>query len=267
MIPSNYHTHTHFCDGKDSPEEIVCQAIRLGCPELGFSGHSYTAFDERYCISKTGARAYIAAIRALQEAYRDKIHIRVGIEQDYFSDVPTDEYDYVIGSVHYVKKDGCYLPVDESRQIQVDNVRRFYNGDFYSFIEDYYETVSDVYRKTRCQIVGHFDLITKFNRQHDLFDPQHPRYQAAAGKALAALMDAPVTLEVNTGGIARGYTAEPYPARDLLTQWLAAGKPILYSSDCHKAEQLLFGYDIYKAHIRMCSPDGSHIQEKMTLRF
>ena len=46
MTPSSYHTHTTFCDGKDSPEELVLEAIRLGCPEIGFSGHAHTAFDE-----------------------------------------------------------------------------------------------------------------------------------------------------------------------------------------------------------------------------
>ena len=253
MIPANYHTHTRFCDGKDDPEEIVREAIRLGCPELGFSGHCYTPFDESYCMTPAGTQAYITAIRALQETYGDKIRILLGIEQDYYSDAPTDEYDYIIGSVHYVKKDGCYLPVDESKEIQIENVRRFYNGDFYGFVEDYYEAVSDLYRKTRCQIVGHFDLIKKFNASHDLFDPQHPRYQAAANKALAALLSSPVALEVNTGGIARGYIQEPYPAGDLLTQWLKSGKPVLYASDCHAAEQLLFGYDIYQNYIHAAS--------------
>lgn len=246
MIPSNYHTHTQFCDGENSPEEIVREAIRLGCPEVGFSGHCYTFFDETYCMTQTGTQEYIAVIRALQEKYRDKIRILLGIEQDYHSLAPTDDYDYVIGSVHYVKKDGCYLPVDESKEIQLENVRKFYNGDFYSFIEDYYETVADLYRKTRCHIVGHFDLIKKFNDSGDLFNPQHPRYQAAANKALAALMSSPVVLEVNTGGIAKGYIKEPYPAGDVLTQWLKSGKPVLFASDCHNAEQLLFGYDIYK---------------------
>lgn len=253
MIPANYHTHTRFCDGKNSPEEMVLEAIRLGCQTLGFSGHSYTAFDDICCMTEAGTQAYIATIRALREKYREKIEIRLGVEQDYFSDAPTDEYDYVIGSVHYVKKDGCYLAVDASSESQLDTVRRFYGGDFYGFIEDYYDTVADVYRKTRCQIIGHFDLITKFNAAHDLFDPQHPRYRAAVSKALDALMKAPVTMEVNTGGIARGYTAEPYPSRDILTRWLAAGKPILYASDCHNAQQLLFGYDIYTAHVQACS--------------
>jgi histidinol-phosphatase (PHP family) len=62
-------------------------------------------------------------------------------------------------------------------------------------------------------------------------------------------MAAPVALEVNTGGIARGYTSEPYPSQDLLSQWLAAGKQVLFASDCHNAEQLLFGYDLYKKHL------------------
>ena len=252
MIPANYHTHTRFCDGKNTPEELVRRAMELGCRELGFSGHSYTFFDESYCMSKEGTREYAAAVGALQEKYRGQLRIRLGIEQDYWSDAPTDEYEYVIGSVHYVQKDGCYLPVDESRQLQVENVSRFYNGDFYSFVEDYYETVGDVYRKTRCQIIGHFDLITKFNGAGDLFDPRHPRYVAAANRALKALMEAPVIMEVNVGGMARGYTAEPYPARDILTQWLAAGKPVVYSSDCHQAEQLLFGYADYEAYVKAC---------------
>ncbi|MBR6526440.1 MAG: hypothetical protein IKT45_00670 [Lachnospiraceae bacterium] len=92
-------------------------------------------------------------------------------------------------------------------------------------------------------------LIKKFNASGDLFDPQHPRYQVAASKALASLMSSPVALEVNTGGIARAYIREAYPTGDILTQWADAGKPILFASDCHNAEQLLFGYDIYKNYI------------------
>lgn len=252
MIPSNYHTHTLFCDGKNTPEEIVREAIRLGCPELGFSGHSYMPFYESYCMTPDGSQEYMAAIRKLQETYGDKIRIYLGIELDYYSNAPTDDYDYVIGSVHYVIKDGCYLSVDESRELQLENVRKYYNGDFYAFIEDYFDNVADVYQKTRCQIVGHFDLVKKFNASRDLFDPQHPRYQAAAKKALDSLLSAPVILEVNSGGIARGYTTELYPDKEIVVQWLKAGKPVLFSSDCHDKEQLLFGYDAYENYIKAC---------------
>ena len=243
---TNYHTHTCFCDGKNTPEEMVQEAIRLGCREIGFSGHSHTPFDDSFCMSKENTLAYRSAVRAVQEKYGDKIKIYLGIEQDYHSPESTEGYDYIIGSVHYVEKDGIYLSVDESKRTQIAMVNQYYGGDFYSFAEDYYELVADVYRKTRCHIIGHFDLITKFNRDGDLIDPQHPRYRAAAQKALDALLDSPAILEVNTGAMSRGYTTEPYPSRDILRQWLAAGKEIIFSSDCHSKDHILYGYDVYK---------------------
>lgn len=252
MIPVTYHAHTCFCDGKNTPEEMVLEAIRLGCREIGFSGHSHTPFDGSYCMTKENTRRYIDAVRAVQRKYGDRIRILLGIEQEYFSEESTQGYDYIIGSVHYVEKDGHYLSVDESKASQIAGVERFYGGDFYAYAEDYFATVADVYRKTRCQIIGHFDLIAKFNREGDLFDSRHPRYRAAANRALDALLEAPAVLEVNTGAMARGYTLEPYPAREYLSRWLAAGKEIIFSSDCHSTAQLLYGYEAFQKHLAAC---------------
>ena len=72
---SNIHTHTYHCDGKNPPEEMVLQAINEGMPALGFSGHSYTFFDESYCMSQAGTLEYIRQVRALQEKYADRIQI------------------------------------------------------------------------------------------------------------------------------------------------------------------------------------------------
>ena len=246
MIPCNYHTHTCFCDGKNTPEEMVLEAISLGCREIGFSGHSYTPFDGSFCMSRENTAAYIDAVRAVRKKYGGQIKVYLGIEQDYHSPESTAGYDYIIGSVHYVEKDGVHLSVDESKQTQIDIVNQYYGGDFYSFAEDYYDVVADVYNKTKCHIIGHFDLIAKFNRERDLFDPDHPRYRAAAQKALTALLDFPAILEVNTGAMSRGYTTEPYPTRDILRQWIAAGKKIIFSSDCHSKDHILFGYDVFE---------------------
>ncbi len=249
MIPSNYHTHTVYCDGINTPEEIVLEAIRLGCSEIGFSGHSYTFFDERYCMSKEGTDEYKNEVKELREKYKDRIKVLLGVEQDYYSNEPTDDYEYVIGSVHYVLKDGVYLAVDESKDIFIKNVSEHYNGDYYAFIEDYYKLVADLYRKTKCDIIGHFDLITKFNADGALFSTTHPRYINAVNLAIDALKDAPVTFEVNTGGISRGYTAQPYPSKDILEELRHNNKRIIFSSDCHDADKLLFGYDIFLEHI------------------
>jgi len=243
MTKGNLHTHSVFCDGHDTPEEIVLEALSLGCSYIGFSGHSFSGIsrDLSFCMSREGTEEYKAEIRRLQLKYADRIRVILGVEQEYYSEESTDDYEYVIGSVHYVCKDGVYIPVDQSRDTQLSAVRELYNGDYYAFIEDYYALVGDVFRKTHCDIVGHFDLITKFNEDKDLFDTYHPRYIKAADDALKKLLCEDVCFEINYGAIARGYRRTPYPEDRLLKQIVQAGKRIVCTSDCHRKEQLLFG--------------------------
>lgn len=246
---SNFHTHTILCDGKDEPEALVQEALRLGCPALGFSGHSYAPYDRAYCMSPEGTEEYKAVIHRLRVKYAGRIRIYLGVEQDFYSPSSTAGYDYVIGSVHYLYKDGVYLPVDASRDGQEQAVRQHYGGDWYALAEDYFAAVSRVYEQTHCQVVGHFDLLTKFNEGDALFSTAHPRYRRAALRALDALAAAPVVFEINTGAMARGYRTEPYPA-----QWIAAelrhrGIKRILSSDCHDKSNLLYGFADYKSWI------------------
>ena len=241
MTPSNYHTHTVYCDGRDTPEELILEAIKLGCPAIGFSGHSYTPFDTSYCMSVEKTGEYVAEVRRLGEKYKDKIKVLCGIEQDFFSPMPTDGYDYVIGAVHYIKKDGAYLSVDESKERQIADVKKYYGGDFYAYCADYYRLVARVYDKTKCKIVAHFDLVTKFNEDGSLFDVSDPRYIAAADAALEALLPCPVTFEINSGAIARGYRKTPYPEPRILDVLKKRGARIIKTSDCHDKRFLLLG--------------------------
>ena len=58
MAKINLHSHTTYCDGKNSPEEMALAAMDRGFDVFGFSGHSYTAFDESYCMSRSMTDAY-----------------------------------------------------------------------------------------------------------------------------------------------------------------------------------------------------------------
>lgn len=257
MNYSNYHTHSNLCDGKDSLEELVQKAIELGCPEIGFSGHSYTSFDEDYCMSVEQYKEYMDEIRRLQVAYGGKIRILAGIEQDYYSEEIPDGLDYVIGSVHYVLKKGKYLSVDLSEEDFCSNVRENYGGDFLAFAEDYYKVVGDLYNKTHCDVIGHFDLITKYNEGNRLFDTHDERYVRAVKNALdsieKSLADAyeagigtgEVLFEINTGAMARGYRKEAYPADFIIAELFRRGYKLMLNSDCHDREQLLFGFEKY----------------------
>lgn len=93
----NLHTHSRFCDGADELEDIVLEAINQGFDTIGFSSHSFTPFDESYCM--TDAAGYFDKIEELRADYRGRITILCGLEQDYFSASPSFDLDYVIGSV------------------------------------------------------------------------------------------------------------------------------------------------------------------------
>ncbi len=239
----NYHTHTTYCDGKSTAEEMVQKAIELGFSELGFSSHSYTEFDLEPCMTREGTEEYKKEINALKDKYKNKIKILLGIEYDYQSDEPIDDYDYVLGSVHYICKNGEYCCIDYSREKQLETVEKYYGGDFYAYIEDYYKTVADLYNKTKCDIIGHFDLIVKYNSDGSLFDTNHPRYIAAWKKAADAIIKTPAVVEINTGGIARGHVNKPYPSIEIINYFKENGKKLIFSSDCHNKEFLLIGYD------------------------
>ena len=106
----DFHTHTTFSDGKNSPVEMIEMAISLGMPSIGISDHSYTRHADGWCIeSDARTDEYISEIRRLKEVYKDRIEVLCGIEEDYYACDDLSKFDYSIGSVHHVFKDGhCF---------------------------------------------------------------------------------------------------------------------------------------------------------------
>ncbi len=244
---ADYHVHSTFSDGADTPRALVEEAIARGMQAIGFSDHSYTAFDESYCMKKDAADAYRASIAALKTEFADRIRIFCGMEQDYFASEPASGYDYVIGSVHYIQTGARFTPVDEGAQQLIDEAALDYGGDIYALIEVYFRTAADVIRKTNADLIGHFDLIAKYNEQTPFFDEHHPRYIRAWQAAADRLLLTGKPFEINMGAVARGCRSVPYPSPEIMDYLLARGASFVLSSDCHKKENLMFHFDRYQA--------------------
>lgn len=243
MAFSTFHNHTTFCDGTDTPEEMVRAAIELGMPSIGFSAHSYTYFDESYCMQKKDIPAYLAEIERLKDVYQNEIRILCGVEQDFCSAEPTDPYDFTIGSVHYIEKDGRRLDIDNTFEEQFHDVQTYYQGDYYAYAADYYAQVAKVQQKTNCTFVGHLDLVTKFNEGDRLFDTSCPRYREPAIAATRKLCREGAIFEINTGAMAKGYRTTPYPAPFLLDVIAEEGRPVVLSADCHARDKLQYALE------------------------
>lgn len=247
MIREDFHVHTTYCDGKSTPEEMVQAAIQKGVTRLGFSGHSYTPFDGNFCMTREGTRAYEREITALKEQYRGQLDVYLGIEQDYFSPMSTDGYEYVIGSVHYVKVGDEYLSLDHSFEYFCESARRGFGGDFIAMAEEYYRLTADVVNKTGAAIIGHFDIITKFNEGGRLFDESDPRYVAAWKAAADRLLTTGAVFEINTGVVTRGYRSCPYPASPILAYLREKGARVILSGDTHRAEDMCRDFDKWES--------------------
>lgn len=243
MIPrANFHTHTTFCDGRDTAEDMVRAAIGKGFQALGFSGHSYTFFDPRYCMSKEGVLEYCKEIARLQEVYKGQIDIYCGIEQDFYSEESTAPFAYTIGSVHYAMHEGQYILVDENPETCKADIETVFHGDGIAYAKLYFETVGQVLEKTKGDIIGHFDLVTKFNEGNRLFDARDKKYLGYAFQAVDQLLPFDKPFEINTGAIYRGMRTQPYPSLEILKEIHRRGGSILFSSDSHDGASLGFRF-------------------------
>lgn len=232
---TNLHTHTTFCDGKNTPEEVVLAAIDRGFASIGFSGHGYTPFDPRYCLQDT--TGYIAEIKRLRAAYAGKISIYLGVEEDAFAPVMRTDFDYIIGSSHYLRVDGQFYPIDSS-PAHFARCLDVFGGDAEKLADAYYRSFCAYIGERRPDIVGHFDLITKYEETGEPHFFCSEQYLALAERYLLRALEADVIFEVNTGAIARGLRTSPYPHERLLHRICRSGGKITLSSDCHRAELL-----------------------------
>ena len=244
---ANFHTHTVFDDGKHTPEEIVLSAIEKGFSAIGFSGHGYTDFDVRYCM--TDADGFRAEILRLKDQYRGDIQIYLGAEEDAFAPVDRDAFDYIIGSSHYFHLGDRYYPIDSGMSYFSECLKAF-DHDVLRLAQTYYGAFWDYIRVRKPDIVGHFDLITKFDEQDtDLF-LNCADYRRVAESCAEKVAQTGCLIEVNTGAISRGYRVTPYPSEHLLYRLKQLDARLILSSDSHHKDTIDFGFDEAKQRLR-----------------
>lgn len=82
-------------------------------------------------------------------------------------------------------------------------------------------------------IVGHFDLVTKFNEVSMFFDENDPRYIEAWQKAMLKLLPTVKCFEINYGAVNKGLRSRPYLSPSMQQFLLGHGGTMILSSDSH----------------------------------
>jgi histidinol-phosphatase (PHP family) len=213
-------------------ERYVETAIASGLTELGFSDHLFMYWlaphrrDPELGMAEWEHDFYIEDVERCRSRYRDDVVIRLSTEADY---IPGHEqqlegilrrydWDYVIGSVHFIDDWGF----DDARYSD-----GFLRWDIDALYARYFELVGASAETGLFDTIGHADLVKKFGHRPRSLD------QSEAYATLAArLARAGVCVEVNTGGL-RKPVGEIYPHPDLLRAFCRAGVPVTLGSDAH----------------------------------
>ncbi len=246
MQKSNFHTHTKYSDGNNTPRDMIESAIGFGFKALGFSDHSYTHPQEDYPMTFEAVGPYRTEIRRLADEYAGQIRIYCGIEQDSKSPLPVPgDYDYILSSVHELLYHGDYYPIDHSEGNFRRLVDKVFGGDYVEMSKVYFHKMTEHIMEQKTDIVGHFDLVTKYS----LIPEADPVYMDAALEAVREIVKHCKVFELNTGAIARGLRTVPYPAAFLAEEIKRLGGSFIVTSDCHYREKLTVWFDEAEAFL------------------
>lgn len=237
-MKQNLHTHTTYCDGADTPEEIISEALEKGFSSVGFSGHSYMHYAPDHSMSVKGTEQYRYEINLLKKKYDGKIDIFCGLEVDMYSEIDLSGYDYLIGSVHFLLHEGKYLAFDRTQDAVKSIIDTYFGGSGIEYAKEYYKTLALLPEYGNFDIIGHFDVIAKHSDNVCFFDQESAEYKKAVSDAAEALAGKIPFFEVNTGAIARGYKKTPYPSEFILKLLKNLGFKAVVSSDCHDKKML-----------------------------
>ena len=219
----NLHTHTTYCDGKDTPEQVVLKAIEKGFNSIGFSGHApnnYSGFSYKRTIPE-----YIEEINRLKRKYYGVLDIYCGLE---------------------------YVAFDRSAEYVQNMIEREFGGKGIEFAKEYYRQFAKLRDYGKFDIVAHFDIIAKNVELANIFDVESKEYKDAALECLTALRENFDIFEINTGAISRGHRTSPYPQKFILEEMKRLNCQIVITSDCHDANYLDCAFADAKEFAKSC---------------
>lgn len=246
---SDCHMHTEFSlDCEASPEAMVESAVAKGLDAVCVTDHEdkdYVSEGNQWTFD---VEQYFARMTEVQEKYRDKISVRIGVEiglqphlgEYYQSYVTKKPFDFVIGSVHLIKNADPYY-------------QEFFEGrrDKDAYEEAFAETYENIQKVEDFDVLGHLDYVTRYGK-HQAEEYSYARFSDIIDRILKYLIEHGKGIELNTAGLKYGL---PYahPHTDVLKRYREMGGEILtVGSDAHRPEHVAYDFQKVPEILKSC---------------
>lgn len=242
------HMHSQYSGDSDTPQEDMIQtAITKELGGVCFTDHldiDYPGAPEAFLLDLPN---YTSSVYALQEKYRDRLSVRLGIElglqphlaalhEDILSQYP---FDFVIGSSHVVHGFDPYYP-------------KFYEGraEEECYLEYFESALENIRAFDGFDVYGHIDYVVRYGPTKNK-NYTYEKYKDVIDAILTLLIAKGKGIEINTGGLKYGL-GHPNPTEEIIARYRELGGEIItVGADAHKPEHIAFDFekvpDILKA--------------------
>ena len=227
-IIGDYHMHTPLCGhAVGLPSEYAEHALKIGLKEIGFSDHAplLSHVDPKITMNKEQLPLYLNMIEDARERCAKKLRITIGIEADFLPGFEGETqkllksyaFDFVIGSVHFIRRWGFDDPAEREQ---------WSNQDINQVYRDYYELLRGSAKSQMFDVMAHVDLVKKFGNKPSVDMSDEIKKNAKVFK------DSGMVVEINTSGL-RKPCKEIYPSLASLKIYCKTGVPLTFGSDAH----------------------------------
>lgn len=238
-ISFDYHSHHVRCGhAVGQISDYIDAAVACGINEFGVSDHGPAYFqpgDHAFPgtqMARSEVPYYVREALEQKARYAGRIEVKVGVEADFIEGqeaeladiLKSHPFDYVLGSVHYV------------RQINIFKKARWETEDAAETYAEYYRVVQLAAASGLFDILSHLTAVESYGPAlpNDLAERLYP-------PVAEAVADSGCAVEINTSGYRKMGEDEPFPNRRMLRYLIAAGVPLTFGSDCHKPEEVGYG--------------------------
>lgn len=236
----NFHTHTHFCDGRATMDEMAAAAVAAGFVHVGFTPHSPIHIPSPCNMSSDSVPLYKENLKRLKDRYAGVCEFYLGMEIDYLdpqhgpaSKIYADYgLDYSIGSVHFIKnQEGVFVDVDGKFDSFRQKMAEFFHDDINYVVAEFYRSSSEMLSLGGFEILGHFDKIGQNASYYRPGIEDEPWYRRLVGDYIDQIVASGITIEINTK--ARAEHGRFFPGERYWKRLLEAGVPVVVNSDAH----------------------------------
>lgn len=241
----NFHSHTQFCDGRDTMEDFAAAAVAAGMEHYGFSPHSPVPFHTPCNMTKEQVGPFLDEVERIRRKYAGSgTRFYAAMEVDYLGDGwgPAHPYfksltlDYTIGSVHFLTAftdPELMVDIDGRPERFAQYMHTYFNNDIRRVVESFYEASRNMLAAGGFDILGHLDKIGH-NASH--FAPGIERqewYREVLDDFVGRVIDSGVAVEINTKALASA--GRTFPGREVVARLMRAGVTLVVNSDAHYA--------------------------------